>query len=676
VYFVWETGLMETIEDIVTLGLRRERGTGATDAAIEAAARRGRVIWEQMKQSAENTVAADGGARLLAESAGRLWNELKGNVEFHALGHSAGSIVLAYFLPLLVAQKPRSAPPVGLRTLHFLAPAITTALFKKHLKGLIGAGKPIAQLTMYTMTDQLERADRSLRLYRKSLLYLVRGAFESEAPTPILGLQESLNRDLELIRFFGLAGREKVADVIYSKSPQTAALADRSESATHGGFDNDVATMTSVARRVLGVPAAPVVDYFEEAIPGFDRVPVGSPAADAAPRSRAAIRQGRKPWTVMVWMAGDNDLEKFGTGDLHELKRIDASDEANVVVQLDRMRDHETRRYRLQRGTPLERDVVARLGETNTGDPRVAVDFFRWAIQEYPAERLLAVIWNHGSGIDDTNVYERGTEVRRRRRPLFQTTAALARRDRAIAFDDTSHDFLDNLELKRVLAAVKRQTGRTIDVLGFDACLMNMIEVAYQLRGTARLVVGSEEVEPTDGWPYDRVLEAIVANPRLSNVALGFAIADEFVRSYSGENVTQSALDLSKLETVVGCIDRLSKALTAAMRQPAEQVAITRTLNAVQRFDTPDYVDLGHFCAGLLARSRAASVKAAAKATIASLSADDGFVAAERHKGGGVRHASGVAIYFPGGPVSKVYSKLDFARTTGWGRFLEAYHRA
>jgi hypothetical protein len=140
--------------------------------------------------------------------------------------------------------------------------------------------------------------------------------------------------------------------------------------------------------------------------------------------------------------------------------------------------------------------------------------------------------------------------------------------------------------------------------------------------------------------------------------------------------VTQSALDLSKLDTVVGGVDRLSKALIAAMRQPVEQVAITRTLNVAQRFDTPDYVDLGHFCAGLLTRSGAAPVKAAAKATIGALGTDGGFVAAARHKGSGVRHASGVAIYFPGGPVSKVYSKLDFARATAWGRFLEAYHRA
>lgn len=678
VYFVWETGLFETISDIIGI---RTRGARAqiTDAAVEAAARRGKIVWQQMKTSAENGAATDGGLTLTAQCAGKLWNGLKGEVEFHALGHSAGSILHAFFLPLVLGQKAQGAPAISVQTLHFLAPAATTDLFKKRLKKLIGPGKPISQLTMYTMKDELEREDRSMRpYYGKSLLYLVRGAFEDKAPMPLLGLQESLNRDLDLIRFFGLAGREKVADMIYSKSADTAGVTERSLSITHGGFDNDVATMTSMVRRVLGVPAAPVVEYFEDAAPGGDeKPPVGLiPESAPATRGRSVAVRGaaRKPWTVMVWMAGDNDLEAFGEKDIAELKRIDAIDEANVVVQFDSMKDDNTRRYCLKHGTRVAQDVVASLGETNTGDPAVAVDFFRWGIEQYPAERLLAVIWNHGSGIDDTNVYARGVPIRRRR-ALFQTTAVASARDRAIAFDDTSQDFLDNLELKRVLAEVKRRTGRVIDVLGFDACLMNMVEVAYQLKGTAKVVVGSEEVEPTDGWPYHQVLGSIASNPKIGAAALAAAITDQYVESYTGKDVTQSALDLAKLDTAAAAIDKLAKALTRAIGTPAEYVAVSKTLNATQRFDTPDYVDVGHLCRELLKRSKASAVKSAASATLEALDGDGGFVIAEQHKGTTVKNASGVAIYFPRGPVSTVYGKLDFAKKTAWGKFLEAYRR-
>src|SRR5262245_27766849 len=271
VYFVWETGLKETLRDIVGAATpaRAER-SAITDAAIEKLARNGgKQVWGQMKKSAEQASASGGGAFLVAGLAAKLWTDVGGAIEFHALGHSAGSILHAFFLPVLVGQKVTGVPAISVQSLHFLAPASTTVLFKSRLQSLIGPGRPITRLTVYTMNDELEQADSSLRPYGKSLLYLVSNAFEDAVPTPILGLQRSLKRDLALIRFFGLAGTEKVADIVFSASADTAGLSARSRSITHGGFDNDVPTMTSVVRRVLDVSDTETVsDYFEDAIAG------------------------------------------------------------------------------------------------------------------------------------------------------------------------------------------------------------------------------------------------------------------------------------------------------------------------------------------------------------------------------------------------------------------------
>jgi len=299
VYFVWETGLKETVQDIVGAAIPKRGERGApTDFAIEKAARNGgKQVWSQMKKSAQKAADPDGGARLVAELAGTLWKATRGTVEFHALGHSAGSIFHAFFLPLLVAQKPAGVAPVDVRTLHFLAPASTTDLFKKRLKPLIGPGQPITSLTMYTMNDELEQDDSSIRAYGKSLLYLVTNAFEDAVPTPILGLQKNLKQDLPLIRFFGLAGTEKVADIVFSQTAGAAPLNARSQSIKHGGFDNDMATMTSVIRRVLDVSdAKPVVDYFEESVAGFEKPPVGTaPPASSGKGARGAGARRRKP---------------------------------------------------------------------------------------------------------------------------------------------------------------------------------------------------------------------------------------------------------------------------------------------------------------------------------------------------------------------------------------------
>src|SRR5438034_5687153 len=142
-----------------------------------------------------------------------------------------------------------------------------------------------------------------------------------------------------------------------------------------------------------------------------------------------------KQWTVMVWMAGDNDLEDFALGDLREMKKVGSTDGIDVVAQIDLLRDHRTRRYHVRRDTAVERDVVEELGETNTGDPAVAADFFTWGITRYPAHHYLAVLWNHGSGIDETDVYRRakalGVTVARRLPP--STTSVPRSRARTIA---------------------------------------------------------------------------------------------------------------------------------------------------------------------------------------------------------------------------------------------------
>jgi hypothetical protein len=405
--------------------------------------------------------------------------------------------------------------------------------------------------------------------------------------------------------------------------------------------------------------------------------------------------QSPTPWTVLVWMAGDNDLESYALEDLDEIKRVGSGPGLTVVAQVDRMTDRGTRRYVLRRGTPLAEDVVADLGETNTGDPAVATDFFSWGIEAFPSRHVLAVIWNHGSGIDETDVYarvsragasaDRGTAAagvrrataraaleRRYRHALFSTTVDQAVADRGIAYDDTSRDFLDNAELKRVMLDVTRRAGRRIDLLGFDACLMNMIEIAYQLRTTVRFIVGSEQVEPGDGWPYDRVLSAIAARPDLSPREVGDAVVREYFASYADESVTQSLLDVDKTTRCADAVDALAAALLAVLDDRVEYGALARAFNRALRFEIEDFADLGSLCEEIGAALSGAEVRRAAAAVLDTIDGRNGLVAAEAHAGRQNARARGVSIYAPRRRPSTTYARLDFARQTKWNDLLEA----
>src|SRR5690242_5403923 len=155
----------------------------------------------------------------------------------------------------------------------------------------------------------------------------------------------------------------------------------------------------------------------------------------------------------MVYLCGDNNLESSAVADLREMKRVGTTADLNVIAQFDRYhKGMPTRRYLLRRRSSLRSDAVGpALGETDTGDPQVLIDFATWAIANYPAEHYLLVVWNHGAGWDDTDVYKRVAAVdrtvartdplvsavrARAGRALFRGTIDSIIRTAAIGFDD------------------------------------------------------------------------------------------------------------------------------------------------------------------------------------------------------------------------------------------------
>jgi hypothetical protein len=267
IFFVWETGVKETLFDILGdfIGIGPGRGildtlTDFSDAALEAAFRKaGFSMWANMKLSAERAFLPRQGGSFFVEQLTNFWRANNANMEMHAIGHSAGSIFHAYFLSLLCGQTVN--PPVQVKTLHFLAPAITIDLFNHTLQPLIGGR--IEKMTEYTMHKDFELAD-SVGPYRKSLLYLVSRSFEDSSGMPILGLEESIRRDPDMMRFFGLFGAKRRAEILFSvleNGPRNSTISKK-----HGDFDNDRLTMASVMRRILDVADNQQIVEFAETV--------------------------------------------------------------------------------------------------------------------------------------------------------------------------------------------------------------------------------------------------------------------------------------------------------------------------------------------------------------------------------------------------------------------------
>jgi hypothetical protein len=273
---MWETGVMESLRgmlaDLFTsdderagspvewLDRFRNGLSEARDRSVElTVARFGTKLWDEMK---ENAALASrhprklGGMQLLARHAqqavAKLPAERRKRLELHIVAHSAGSEFAAHALPHLLECG------IPLASLHLMAPAITVAQFQALLLKPIVAGK-CPHPSLFILSDAAERDD-SIGPYGKSLLYLVSNAFEGRRDTPLLGMQcyvspeGSPRADPAIVSFF----QKKVGSwpsliVAHSdpNAPQTPSPS-RSSSRTHGGFDNDPATMNSILWRVLG----------------------------------------------------------------------------------------------------------------------------------------------------------------------------------------------------------------------------------------------------------------------------------------------------------------------------------------------------------------------------------------------------------------------------------------
>jgi len=421
----------------------------------------------------------------------------------------------------------------------------------------------------------------------------------------------------------------------------------------------------------------------------------------------ARTARAKKRWTVMVYLAGDNDLDGAGVADLAEMKTVGSTRDVSVVAQFDRAGSKRlTNRYFLRKGTTLAEDVVTALGETNTGDPGVLRDFVTWAARDHPAAHYMLVIWNHGAGWDDANLYagdyfgaaappvvRKGARLtrgaapealpvtmgtaraafRRGRRALFGPTVSTLLSARAIAFDDQAKDYLDNRELERVLAGIRRTLERKIDILGFDACLMSMVEVAYQLRDAVRLICASEEEEPNEGWPYDAILKALAARPSMAPPALAQLVVEKYLASYEpGDGVTLAAADLSAVGSLAQAVNGLGRALAVVLEDAAARNAIVTVRAQVQEYTAPydQYCDLADLCALLVRHVRQPDVRRTCDAV---RSAVDRTIVAAGARGAGVAHSHGISVYFPKKTVSPLYSTLDFARKGGWATFIDDY---
>lgn len=256
------------------------------------------------------------------------------------------------------------------------------------------------------------------------------------------------------------------------------------------------------------------------------------------------------------------------------------------------------------------------------------------------------------------------------------------RRGRSLAVDEFG-SALDMTEIEYVLTKRGFHKNR-IGILGFDACLMGMLEIAHHFSPFANYLVGSQQVEPGDGWPYDRVLKLLKTKHELGKVGIGIvdAYTDHYIQMGIADT-TQSVINLQKTDSAMMALSDLGNALNTFARDDNRSDAIQkidRVRARTQSFCDGEYVDVIHLAELIDCENYSDDVNKACKNLAAQIKHIVLFNRVPNQKRSRkLRNANGLSIWFPATTFSYAVNRAKYFEMKGveeypnWLEFLDLF---
>lgn len=354
-------------------------------------------------------------------------------------------------------------------------------------------------------------------------------------------------------------------------------------------------------------------------------------------------------WGFYVYMAGDNTLYEEVTDDLNEMKMVGSNNDLEIVTLTDQLLGNDSHAYHvIKHGveeTPLSEINATWENEIDMGDGETLKDFMVWATTEYPAQRKILVIWDHGSGW------------------------------KKVAEDQESH--LTVPEIRKSIEDYREITGDPpLTMIGFDACLMGMFEIAYELKDQAEMIHGSEAYEPLEGWTYNHLLYKL--DQQMTNSELAHHVVNDYIESYrngsvyTSYSVTAAVVDTSKLEDVWDKLEDFSDQINSVLPVYRDQISYSR--DQTQRYDqNPDYRDLYDLAINVENRIPVSDTIKYSKELQKSI--NDAVIAEDHWQKPGklpVERAHGLTIYFPTEGAETGYDDL-LINDSKWYEFINNF---
>lgn len=225
-------------------------------------------------------------------------------------------------------------------------------------------------------------------------------------------------------------------------------------------------------------------------------------------------------------------------------------------------------------------ETAEMLDETTCmSDPESLTDFILWAKKNYPADRYMLVLWDHGGGF--ASGY--GVDILNDREDKERLMSA-----------------------SEIIGAIKK-AGMKFEMIGFDACLMQNIEYANALEPYADYYLASEETEPGTGWYYTAGFGKLAEDPAISIEEFGKSMVSSYDQVQRALNegepdpkCTLSLVDLTLVKPVYKQLTGLYKKATADMAdKPAVFANMSAARSGAYQFFDEEQVDLVSYLTNL-----------------------------------------------------------------------------
>lgn len=289
---------------------------------------------------------------------------------------------------------------------------------------------------------------------------------------------------------------------------------------------------------------------------------------------------GDKDVIVYVYFVG-SDLEgRNGLGTINIDQMLDATKQgSNLKFVLEvggskrwftkGINDGSYGRYEIENGVLTKIEDLP--SDTNLSEEQSLEDFLTWCRDNYNADRNMLVFWDHGGGFtmgygsDNVNV---------------------------------TKDF-NLLSSTDIITAIEA-SGLKFDMIGFDACLMQDIELGALLEPYTDYLLASEEVEGGFGWYYTTAFGKLAKDPTIDTKEF----FKEILSSYDAYNMvfagtegpqmnTLSVVDTTLVKPAYEQLNELWVQSDEAIRNDPKAFSyISTALNNSYKFDDNLSIDL------------------------------------------------------------------------------------